>query len=194
MDLLELIDQLEDTVLQGRQARFGGGWTVDRALLMELIDRLRSAVPAEVEDARTILRERNDVLARSEEDAQITLAKARQEADNIVNSHDLVLDAQRRASEKIEESREQATQVLEEARGQAARVRGEATSQAVEQALEADRYSLDMLQRLDSQLAAIQTSVRAGADQLETKVTRAEEHADAEARDRAIREDSAATT
>ena len=194
VDLLELIDQLEDTVLQGRQARFGGGWTVDRALLMELIDRLRSAVPAEVEDARTILRERNDVLARSEEDAQITLAKARQEADNIVNSHDLVLDAQRRASEKIEESREQATQVLEEARGQAARVRGEATSQAVEQALEADRYSLDMLQRLDSQLAAIQTSVRAGADQLETKVTRAEEHADAEARDRAIREDSAATT
>jgi hypothetical protein len=194
LDLLELIDQLEDTVLQGRQARFGGGWTVDRALLMELIDRMRSAVPAEVEDARTILRERNDVLARAEEDAQITLTKARQEADNIVNSHDLVLDAQRRAGEMVEESREQATQLLEETRGQAARVRGEATSQAVEQALEADRYSLDMLQRLDAQLAAIQTSVRAGADQLETKVSRAEEHADVEARDRAIREDSAATT
>ena len=32
LDLLELTDQLEDTVLQGRQARFGGGWTVDRAL------------------------------------------------------------------------------------------------------------------------------------------------------------------
>ena len=63
-----------------------------------------------------------------------------------------------------------------------------------EQALEADRYSLDMLQRLDAQIAAIQTSVRAGADQLETKVTRAEEHADVEARDRAIRQDSAATT
>ena len=194
MDLLELIDQLEDTVLQGRQARFGGGWTVDRALLMELIDRMRSAVPAEVEDARTILRERNDVLGRAEEDAQITLTKARVEADNIVNSHDLVLDAQRRASEIIEESREQGTLVLEEARGQAARMRGEATSQAVEQALEADRYSLDMLQRLDAQIAAIQTSVRAGADQLETKVTRAEEHADVEARDRAIRQDSAATT
>ncbi len=118
MDLLELIDQLEDTVLQGRQARFGGGWTVDRALLMELIDRMRSAVPAEVEDARTILRERNDVLARAEEDAQITLTKARQEADNIVNSHDLVLDAQRRAGEMVEESREQTTQLLEEARAQ----------------------------------------------------------------------------
>jgi vacuolar-type H+-ATPase subunit H len=194
LDLLELIDQLEDTVLQGRQARFGGGWTVDRALLMELIDRMRSAVPAEVEDARAILRERNDVLARAEEDARIALTKARQEADNIVNSHDLVLDAQRRAGEMVEESREQATQLLEDARGQAARVRGEATTQAVEQALEADRYSLDMLQRLDAQLAAIQTSVRAGADQLETKVSRAEEYVDVEARDRAIREDSAATT
>ena len=174
MDLLELVDQLEDSVLQGRQARFGGGWAVDRAVLLELIDRMRSAVPAEVEDARKVMRERNEVLAKAEEEAHVILTKARQEAENLVNSHDLVLDAQR----------QNLAVFIERERGL-----GEAVAGAVEQALEADRYSLDMLQRLDAQLAAIQTSVRAGVDQLGTKVSRGEEQAAVEQRDRSIREE-----
>lgn len=189
MDLLELVDQLEDSVLQGRQARFGGGWAVDRAALLELIDRMRSAVPAEVEDARRVMQDRNEVLAKAEEEAHVILTKARQEAENLVNSHDLVLDAQRRATQMADGARDESTRITEEARVEASRVRGEATSQAVEQALEADRYSLDMLQRLDAQLAAIQTSVRAGVDQLGAKVTRGEEHAAVEQRDRSIREE-----
>jgi cell division septum initiation protein DivIVA len=189
LDLLELVDQLEDSVLQGRQARFGGGWAVDRATLLELIDRMRSAVPAEVEDARRVMQERNEVLAKAEEEAHVILTKARQEAENLVNSHDLVLEAQRRATQMADGARDESTRITEEARVEASRVRGEATSQAVEQALEADRYSLDMLQRVDAQLAAIQTSVRAGVDQLGAKVSRSEEHAAVEQRDRSIRED-----
>ncbi len=177
--------------MQGRQPRFGGGWIVDRALLLELIDRMRSAVPAEVEDARGILRDRNEVLAKAEEDGQITLAKARQEAEDLVSSHDLVLHAQRLASEMMEEARQQVAELQDAARSESARMRGEATSQAVEQALEADRYSLDMLSRLDAQLGAIQTSVRAGLDQLESKVSRGEEQIDVDMRDQAIREDAA---
>ena len=177
--------------MQGRSARFGRGWTVERARLLDLIDRMRSAVPSELESARAVLRERDALLADAKEETQILLTKARQEADLRVDSHDLVLEAQRRASEIVAEATRQAQTIVEETRSEAAAVRGEAVSQAVEQTLEADRYSLDVLRRLEAQLTALDTSVRAGIQQLDQKLQREEEQAAADARDAVIREQHA---
>lgn len=188
IDLIELIDQLEEAVLEGRQARLGGGWTVDRERLMDLVDRMRSAIPAEVTDARALLRDREGMLEDASEEAQLVVTKARQEADHRLNSHDLVLQAQRRSAEIMEQATTQARAITEEARSESAGMRGEATSQAVEQALEADRYSLDVLRRLNSQLSALETSVRAGIDQLDKKIEREQEQIEVDVRDAAIRE------
>ena len=144
-------------------------------------------MPAEVEDARAVLRDRNELLAQANEEVQIVLAKARQEAELRLNSHDLVLDAQRRTDEIMRQSREEATRIREEARQEAVQIRGDATSQAVEQALEADRYSLDVLRRLDTQLSTLTSSVRAGMDQLQVKLDREQEVRAADIRDEEIR-------
>jgi len=175
-------------VVGGRNARLGGGWVVDRKLLLDLIDRMRSAVPSEVEDARVVLREQREMIQGAEEESRILLRRAQQEADARVNSHDLVLDAQRRASEILEQATVQAQQMTEAARGESAAMRGEATSDAVEQSLEADRYSLDMLRRLESQLVALDASVKVGIRQLVEKLEREDEQLAVEARDAAIRE------
>ena len=185
------MDQLEDAVLSGRNARLGGGWVVDRDRLLDMVDRMRSAVPGEVEDARAVLREQRDLIQGAEEESRIVLRRAQQEADARVNSHDLVLDAQRRASEVLEQATAQAQRITEEARGTAAALRGEATSDAVEQALEADRYSLDMLRRLESQLVALDASVKVGVQQLAAKLEREEEQIAVDARDAEIREQHA---
>ncbi len=160
---------------------------MDRNRLLDLIDRMRSAVPAEVESARAVLQDRNEVLKEAAEEAQLLVAKAREEADLRTHSHDLVLEAQRRASELMEQTTEQSRETLERARTESAAIRGDATSQAVEQAMEADRYSLDILQRLDSQLAALGTSVRAGINQLDQKLRRDEEQVSLDGRDAEIR-------
>ena len=142
---------------------------------MDLIDRLRAAVPAAIEEAQRVLRERQRTLAEAEEEARMIMTKARQEADLLVSSHDLVVDAQRRANELLETGRTQAQAMLDDAHREAAGLRGEATSQAVEQALEADRYSLDMLRRLDTQLGSLRTGLQSGLEQLVSKVEQAEE-------------------
>lgn len=180
------MDTLEETVLAGRSPRFGGGWVVDRDALLDVIDRMRSAVPAEVEDARQILQDRASVLARADEEAQVLLSKARQEAEHRVDAHDLVLEAQRRSTEIMNRATEQAREALEAVRREAAAIRGEATSQAVEQALEADRYSLDVIQRLDGQLNALLTSARADIDSLQEKIAREDEQRAADDRDAAL--------
>jgi hypothetical protein len=181
-----LIDRLEETVLSGRAGRFGGGWTVNRDELLDIIDSMRSAVPREVQEARTVLRDRHDVLAKADEEALIITNKARDEAEHRLNAHDLVLQAQRRAVEVIDQATTEAQETLSAARAESAAMRGEATTQAVEQSLEADRYSLDMLRRLEAQLTSIGSSVRAGIDQLDQKIEREEELAAVDRRDAQI--------
>ena len=133
-----------------------------------------------------MLRDRHQILSKADEEAIIIVNKAREETEHRLNSHDLVLDAQRRAAEIIDRASTDAHNDRDTARRDAAAIRGEATSQAVEQALEADRYSLDMLRRLEAQLTAIGSSVRAGIDQLDQKVQREEELAAVDARDAEI--------
>ncbi len=173
-------------MLSGRGARFGGGWIVNRDQLLDLVDRMRAAVPREIEEAHTILRERQTVLSKADEEALIITNRARDEAEHRLNAHDLVIEAQRRAAAIMEEAANEAREARAAARADAAGMRGEATTQAVEQALEADRYSLDMLRRLESQLTSIESSVRAGIDQLDQKIQREEEIAGVDARDARI--------
>ena len=166
----------------------GRGWLVERDRLLDLIDRIRAVVPGEIGDARAILRDRNDLLAQANDEAELVLTKARHEAELRVAAHDLTLDAQRRAAEIIEQAREQTRTVMEESRMEATAIRGDATSQAVEQAREADRYSLDVLRRLEAQLTALTTSVRAGVTQLDQKMEQEEAQLAVDRRDRPMRE------
>ena len=144
-------------------------------------------MPTEVADAQGVIRDRQQILARANEEAEILLAKAQQEADAQLDGHDLVREAQRRASEILNEASQQTKQITKEARAEAAAIRGGATSQAVEQAIEADRYSLDVLRRLEDQLAALLTSIRAGIEQLNRKLEQEEEQRAVDLRDARIR-------
>ena len=61
-------------------------------------------------------------------------------------------------------------------------------AQAVEQAIEADRYSLDVLRRLEEQLAALLSNIRAGIEQLDKKLEREQGQWEVESRDARTRD------
>ena len=52
MDILHHIDRLEEIVAEARKLPVGGGLIMPRQRLLDLIDRMRVAVPKEVYDAR----------------------------------------------------------------------------------------------------------------------------------------------
>ena len=183
IDLLEIIDQLEDAVLSGRNARLGGGWIVDREQLLDLIDRLRAAAPASLEQAEQLLGERDKVLEGAREEAQLVVNRAQQEAEMQIGAHEVVVAAQQRADEILERAGMSAREAIENARAEAAGIRGGAATDAVEQALEADRYSLEMLRRLAEQLASLEQNVNNSVGALELKLAQAQEARDLDARD-----------
>ena len=161
-------------MLAGRRNRFGSGWTVDREQLLDLIDRLRMASPSTADQAQRLLEERERLLRQTQEEAAILAEQARQDAEQQISVHELVQAAEARAQSIVDQAHQAATETITRANQEAASVRGQATTEAVSQALEAERYSLEMLRRLSDQLRTMQASVTGAVDQLELKVEQGE--------------------
>ena len=183
IDLLEIIDQLEDAVLAGRNARLGGGWVVDREQLLDLVDRLRATAPASLEQAERVLRERDQVLEEARDEARIVVNRAQQEAEMQIDAHEVVVVAQQRADEILDRAGQSSRELIEQARSEAAGIRGAAATDAVAQAMEADRYSLEMLRRLAEQLNGLEQNVSNSVSALELKLAQAQEAQELDARD-----------
>ena len=169
MDILHLIDRLEEIVSEGRRVPVGGGVVVSRQKMIELVDRMRVAVPREVYEAREVLDERDQVIADGEQQAQDLLGRAHEELEKRLNetevvkaahdkSREIVLDAERKVRDLLLAAEEQARERLDEAEKQSNR-----------EMREADSYSLATLRRLEDQLEGFLNTVRNGVDALEQR-------------------------
>jgi flagellar biosynthesis/type III secretory pathway protein FliH len=169
VDLLHLIDRLEEEIGEARRLPIGTGSVIDRRRLLDLVDQLRAAVPAEVREAQQVLVQRDEVLAKSDEEAALRLARADEEVERRVGESEVIRAAQTRAEQIIAEAQARAERVFDEAKEEAQRKAAEGGRLAAEQMDEADRYALEMLRKLEQQLDAFKASVRSGLDTLERK-------------------------
>jgi hypothetical protein len=169
VDILHLIDRLEELVADARRMPIGQGVVIDRRRVLELVDQMRSTVPWEVREAREIVAERDVFLEESRRQSEGIIHRAELEAESKLNDTVVVRQAEHEASLLISRAEERSQRMLEEAQEQVmARIR-QAEQAATNQMDEADRYALEMLRRLDQQLAAFSTTVRAGIDALEER-------------------------
>ena len=169
MDLLHLIDRLEEQIGEARRLPIGTGSVIDRRRLLDLVDQLRAAVPAEVREANAVLNNKEEVLAHADEEAALRLSRADDEVARRVSESEVVKAAELRAQEIIAEGRRETEGLINEARRQAAAKSAEGARLAAEQMDEADRYAMEMLRKLEQQLDAFMGSVRTGLDSLGRK-------------------------
>jgi hypothetical protein len=165
VDLLDLLDRLEEMVSEGRRVPIGGGVVLDRRRLLELVDNLRVAVPTAVREAHDLLDQRVQVLQAAEDEGLAIVARAQSEAAALVSSHAIAKSAEERARALIEEARKRGEDALEHTERQVQDRLDEVRKTAEGQMAEADRYALEILQRLETQLTAFAGSVR---DAIET--------------------------
>lgn len=58
---------MEDTLAEGRRVPFSGRLMVDEERILDIIDRMRIAIPEELKQSRRIVQERDRLLAEAEE-------------------------------------------------------------------------------------------------------------------------------
>lgn len=140
MDILHLIDRLEELFNESRPIPFTHNVIVDEDRMLDLIDQMRVAIPEEVKKAQQILAQRDRVLAQAQEEANRTLSLAREKSDQLTDRDSIVQSAQARAEQMVSQIRTDA----------------DVTRQ------EADRYVVETLTKLETQLERYLTEVRNG--------------------------------
>lgn len=140
MDILHLVDRLEELFNESRPVWLTHSVIVDENRLMDLIDQMRISIPEEIKKAQQINVQRDRVLAQAQEEANRTLALAREKSEKMIERSEVTQLAQARAD-----------QIVEQARREAAKTQREA-----------DKYVADTLMLLEAELSRIHAQVQNG--------------------------------
>lgn len=105
MDILHLVDRLEELFNESRPIWFTHSVVVDEDRMLDLIDQMRITIPEEIKKAQQLLAQKDRILAQAQEEANRTLALAREKSDKLVEQDPTTLAAQARAEQIIAQSR-----------------------------------------------------------------------------------------
>jgi len=147
MDILHLIDRLEELFNESRPIWFTHSVAVEEDRFLDIIDQMRVSIPEEIKKAQQILSQRDRILAQAQEEANRTLALARERSDTLVEENPVAQAAHVRADQIIAQARREA----EVAR------------------LEADEYALDTLTKLEAELEKTLNQARNGIRALQSE-------------------------
>ena len=142
MDILQLIDRLEELFNDAKAVPFTHNVVIDEDRMLEIIDQMRIVIPDEVKKAQQILGQRDRFLAQAQEEADRTIALAREKAEQLAMKDNIVLEAQRRAE-----------QILNQARADAEATRRDADNYIVE-------TLLNLQEQMEKTLNQIQNGIR----------------------------------
>ena len=158
MDILHLIDRLEELFNESRPIPFTHNVIVDEDRMLDLIDQMRVAIPEEVKRSQQILAQKDRILAQAQEEANRTLAIAREKSEQLIERDAIAQSAQARADQIV----------------------AQIAADADIQRQEADKYVIDTLQKLEMELERYLNQVRNGIatvqqDQIREQVAEIEE-------------------
>lgn len=114
IELDELIDELEDALASGRRVPFSTRLLVDEDRILDIIDRMRVAVPEEMKQARRVVNERDRLLNEAQARVQQILDDQGISAAIAAERQRLLHEAERDAQAVRNGADEYARQVLEE--------------------------------------------------------------------------------
>lgn len=149
MDILQMIDRLEELLNESRPLPFTHNVIVDEDRMLDLIDQMRVSIPEEVKKAQQILTQRDRLKAQAEEEANRTIARAREKSEQLVEQNPIAQAAQLQADQIIIKARQDAEMIQ----------------------VEADQYVIESLRGLEIELDRILTQVRNGIRSLQVEKT-----------------------
>jgi cell division septum initiation protein DivIVA len=144
MDLQYLIDRLETLVRSARHMPVMNKLVLDEQELVDLIDQMRTVLPEEIRYAKHVLREKEQILADAQAQAQDTLRAAEKQAEVLIEREGL----------------------LKQARGQADEIKRQAQDEAERVQVGADNYVRQVLADLSDTLQRQLSSIQKGLDSL----------------------------
>lgn len=115
MDILHLVDRLEELFNESRPVWFTHSVIVDEDRLLDLIDQMRITIPEEIKKSQQLLSQKDRILAQAQEEANRTIALAREKSDKLVEKDSVTQAAQVRADQLIAQAKNECAQTKKDA-------------------------------------------------------------------------------
>ena len=147
MEISARLQQIEELVQEAKSMPLSSSALVNREEILEMIEAALSELPEEIKQARWVVKDREELLAKARRDAEGLVERARGEQATILAEQTIVQEAQ-----------DEAERILSDARAQARQIR-----------LEAEDYVDSKLAQFDAALTRIQEAL-VGTDEALTKV------------------------
>ncbi|HLI15611.1 MAG TPA: hypothetical protein VKV23_06125 [Acidimicrobiales bacterium] len=110
-----LLDELAGLIERAKSMPLSTSAIIARDEVLELIGRAREALPAELERARRVLAERDEVRARASLEAEEILSAARAQAAHLVQRTEVVRQAELHAERLLQDAEAEARRIRREA-------------------------------------------------------------------------------
>ena len=111
MELLELLEQLEDTLERGINVPMSGRCLVRRDEVLELIQYIRLKLPDDIKQARSISEERTRILEEAEHHAEEIVKNAETRITAMVDEHEITRKAVEQAEIIIGNAKKNAREI-----------------------------------------------------------------------------------
>jgi len=100
-DLIELLDQLTQTVRQAKGIPFSDNCIVDREDVLYWVTQIRENLPEEIHQARWLLEQNRQVVASARQKAESILRETEQRSAIMINEHEITLRAREMAQAQL---------------------------------------------------------------------------------------------
>ena len=158
-----LLEDLEDVLDDATSIPLSKKYAVDVDKIKTIIEDIRLNTPQETKQAKAIVDSRNNILEEAKKEAADIIAKAQEEARELVARDQITQTAQAEAADIIAKAKEQGDAYIADAQNQASDILGNATNQANEMVTTAQNKSREMLTAVnnyaDDTLLAIDDSL-----------------------------------
>lgn len=145
MDILTLIDKLEDLASQGTSIPLTKNVLVDEDRLMDIIDQMRVSIPDEINRSKQVIAQRDRLIAQAAEEQQRTLEIAREQKEQMIAASEITIEAKKRAEQIVSQAATEAEVIKREA----------------------DKYTLEKLRQLETEMELLLNQVRNGVNHLQ---------------------------
>ena len=178
MDFEQAFQELQQLYsTSSRVPGFGGKMMVDGEQFTRVVNTLRTAMPADVQEAQEILRQKDSILNQAylesqrvksvaEEEISVHLRSAEEEHLSKVGESEITRVAQARSQEMHEQAAGESEEIIQDAQRRAYRIVAEADEIAASRREGADQYSSEVLYSLEEQLSEVLGQIRRGIDTL----------------------------
>ncbi len=94
MDVLVLIEKLDELVHNAKRVPLTDSVRVDKEAIYDIVDQMRTTIPKDIEQARWVVKTREELLAEAKREVERIDKEAREHHTQLVSQHELTHQAE----------------------------------------------------------------------------------------------------